>query len=330
VPRNDVRAIIPVAGVGTRLRPHTHTVPKALINVAGKPILAHILDDLSKLGVARVVLVVGYMGDRIEAFVRREYPHLSPEFVEQPDPKGLGHAVHLAAKAAGGGPVLIDLGDTIIRADLSRLDGDPPSMLGVREVPDPRRYGIVELQDGRVARLTEKPENPASNLAIVGFYYIRNSALLFECLDDLIRRDVRTRGEYQLTDALQLMLERGEVMLPLPVDAWFDCGSPETLLDANRELLDRAGDGAVLPGSLVLPPVSIAPDAVVESSIVGPHVTVAPGVTLKRCSVRNSIINENARVEEIFLEDSVIGENAQVRGRHKRLNVGDSSEVELS
>ncbi|MBI5837238.1 MAG: NTP transferase domain-containing protein [Candidatus Eisenbacteria bacterium] len=330
MPLSDVRAIIPVAGVGTRLRPHTHTVPKALINVAGKPILAHILDDLSALGVGRVVLIVGHMGDRIETYVRRHYGHLETEFVEQPDPRGLGHAVYLARAAASGGPVLIDLGDTIIRADLSRLVPGAPSMLGVKEVADPRRYGIVELVEGRVKRLTEKPDKPASNLALVGFYYLKDSALLFECLDELIRRDVRTRGEYQLTDALQLMLERGETMLPLPVDAWFDCGSPETLLLANRELLDRGAPAPHLPGSIVVPPVFVAPDATVEGSILGPHVTVASGAVLRGCSVRNSIVNENAHVEDIFLEDSVIGERAQVRGRRKRLNVGDSSEVELS
>jgi len=330
VPLDRVSAVIPVAGVGTRLRPHTHTVPKALINVAGKPILAHILDDLAALGVARVVLVVGHMADRIEGFVRARYACMNPVFVQQPEPLGLGHAVHLARAAAEGGPVLIDLGDTIIRADLSRLGPSCPSQLGVMEVADPRRYGIVELREGRVVRLIEKPERPTSNLALVGFYYLRDSTLLFDCLDEVIRGGVRTRGEYQLTDALQRMLERGEPMQPLPVDAWFDCGSPERLLEANRELLELRGDGVDIPGSLIRPPVSIAPDAVVELSIVGPHVTVAPGAVLRRCSVQNSIINENARVEDIFLEDSVIGENALVRGKHKRLNVGDSSEVELS
>ncbi len=330
MPLNGVSAIIPVAGVGSRLRPHTHTVPKALINVAGKPILAHILDDLMAIGVRRLVLVIGHMGDRIEGFVRAHYGQLDLVFVEQPERLGLGHAVHLAESAAAGGPVLIDLGDTILQADFSRLKVGGSSLLGVREVDDPRRYGIVELKDGRVVKLTEKPEHPTSNLAIVGFYFIQDSALLFECLRENISKDVRTKGEYQLTDALQRMIERGAVMEPLPIDAWFDCGSPETLLQANRELLDRQTQGTSIPGSVVRPPVSIAPDAVIENSIVGPHVTVAAGASLKSCSVKNSIINENARVEDILLDASVIGENALVRGNFKRLNVGDSSEVELS
>ena len=325
-------AIIPVAGVGSRLRPHTHTVPKALINVAGKPMLAHILDELGRLGISSVTLVVGHMGDRIRQFVSETYTNLDVRYVEQLERQGLGHAVHLTRGLLPGKRLLIILGDTLFRTDFGGVVASPISLLGVQAVEDPRRFGIVETDSREmVIRLVEKPEHPTSNLALVGIYYIARGDLLYDCLDEMIRRDLRTRGEYQLTDALQLMLDRGEKMGIFRVEGWYDCGQPETLLATNRALLDMqggAGGGANGPG-LVLPPVAIDPSATVERSIIGPHVSIAAGAVVRNSIVRNAIINESAIVEDVLLDASVIGDHAVVRGAFKRLNVGDSSEVEL-
>ncbi len=325
-------AVIPVAGVGSRLRPHTHTVPKALINVAGKPMLAHILDELDRLGILEVALVVGHMGDRIRHFVDRSYKQFRVRYVEQPDRRGLGHAVHLTRGDEAGRPLLIVLGDTIFRADFGGVIASPSTLLGVKEVDDPRRFGIVEVDgDGRVMRLVEKPEHPTSNLALVGIYYVADGDLLYDCLDEMIRRDLRTRGEYQLTDALQIMLERGERMGVFHVEGWYDCGQPETLLATNRALLDmQGGEGSLSNGiGIILPPVAIDPSATVLGSIIGPHVSVAAGAVVRNSIVRNAIINESAIVEDVLLDASVIGDHAVVRGAFKKLNVGDSSEVEL-
>jgi glucose-1-phosphate thymidylyltransferase len=325
-------AIIPVAGVGSRLRPHTHTVPKALINVAGKPMLAHILDELDALGIREATLVVGHMGDLIRHFVEHHYRHFDVRYVEQLDRQGLGHAVHLTRGAQPGRRLLIVLGDTIFRADFGEVIASPVSLIGVKAVDDPRRFGIVEIAAGnRVTRLIEKPEQPTSNLAIVGIYYIANGDALYACLDELIRRDLRTRGEYQLTDALQLMLERGEKMGVFHVQGWYDCGQPETLLATNRALLDmQGGGGGTADGTgVVLAPVAIDPSATIISSIIGPHVSVAAGAVVRNSIVRNAIINESAIVEDVLLDASVIGDHAVVRGAFKKLNVGDSSEVEL-
>ncbi len=322
-------AVIPVAGVGSRLRPHTHTIPKALINVAGKPMLAHILDELKKIGIGDVVFVVGHMGDLIRDYVDRHYD-MNSVYVEQPERKGLGHAVYLTREAVGDRPALIVLGDTIFRADFNGVLTSGVSALGVKEVEDPRRFGVAEVEDGIIRRLVEKPDHPTSRLAIVGIYYITNSHLMFTCLDELINDEKLTKGEYQLTDALELMIKRGEKISVFPVDGWYDCGKTETLLSTNKELLDLESVPREIPGNVIIHPVAIDPTAIVRNSILGPYASVAAGAVVRNSVLRNSIINENAQVENALLESSLIGDHAIVRGTFKKLNVGDSSEVELS
>jgi glucose-1-phosphate thymidylyltransferase len=323
-------AVIPVAGVGSRLRPHTHTVPKALINVAGKPMLAHILDELLRIGVDEAVFVIGHMGDQIAEYITRKYPRMTSTFVEQPDRKGLGHAIWLTKEAVGSRPALIVLGDTIFRADFRGVLAAGVSSLGVKEVEDPRRFGVAIVEGGRIARLVEKPDTPISRLALVGIYYIVNSTLLYGALDEMIAADRTTKGEYQLTDALEIMLQRDEAMTVFPVDGWYDCGKTETLLSTNRELLDLEARPVEISGSVIVPPVAIDPSAVVRNSVIGPHVSVAAGAIVQNAVVRNSIINENAQVELILLDGSLVGDHAIVRGHFKRLNVGDSSEIEMA
>lgn len=324
-------AIIPVAGVGTRLRPHTHTLPKVLLHVAGKPIIAHILDDLPQLGIQEAVLIVGYMGDLVREYVARNYPNLRAHFVEQPERLGLGHAVSLAAPYVNDRPVLIILGDTIFEADLHTVIGGPKNSIGVKAVDDPRRFGIVELdRNGRVTLLVEKPERPASNLAITGIYYFISSGPLFRALEEIQRKNIRTKGEFQLTDAMELMVQQGVELTTFPVEGWYDCGKTETLLETNRVLLDKKVGTRAIDGSVIHPPVSIAATATVANCILGPHVSIAAGAKLRNAVVKDSIINENATVEDMLIEGSVVGENAIVRGAFKRLNVGDSSELQIT
>jgi glucose-1-phosphate thymidylyltransferase len=322
-------AIVPAAGIGTRLRPQTHTIPKALLNVAGKPILAHILDALVARGITRIVVVAGYKGDRVRAYLAERYRD-GVEVVEQNEVLGLGHAVHLTAATVGDGPVLIVLGDTIVEPDWGDFLGGPVGVIGVKEVEDPRRFGVVETAGDRVVRLVEKPADPPSNLAIVGIYYFPESRPLFDSLSGLIARDQRTKGEYQLTDALQAMLAAGVPMRVAPVGGWFDCGKLETLLATNRHLLQQVPQPLPIPRVTLLPPVFIAPTATVEQAVVGPHVSIADGAVVRRAIVRDAIINEGAWVEEILLENSVVGESAVVRGAFQRVNVGDYSELDLA
>lgn len=324
-----MRAIIPVAGVGSRLRPHTYSVPKVLLNVAGKPILGHILDKLIGEGINEATIVVGYLGEMIQEFVRSSYPELRVDYVEQEEALGLGHAIYLSRHTIGTDPLLIILGDTIFDVDLRPVLRGGSSALGVKAVDDPRRFGVAEVENGVIRRLVEKPENPTSNLAVVGLYYIRNSALLVECLNDIVAGNLRTKGEFQLTDALQRMIERGEQMTTFPVDGWYDCGKPETLIATNRALLEKHSTTREIDGVVVVEPVFIAATAVLENCVIGPNTTVSAGATVSDAIVRNSIIGENAQVRKALLDNSIVGPGAAVLGSYKRINVGDSSEIDF-
>ncbi len=333
-----MRVIIPVAGEGTRMRPHTHTKPKVLLQVAGKPMLGHILDELSQYEVDEICLVVGHLGDAIRDYVTRSYD-FNFRFVTQSELKGLGHAIWMTREQERDdqSPLLIILGDTLFDADFRRIIGSDSNWIGVREVEDPRRFGIIRVgDDERITGMIEKPEreHAPSNLAIVGIYYFTDGRLLFQSLDALIQSGRTTKGEFQLTDALQIMIEHGATMKPFKIDGWFDCGKPETLLETNRLLLEKTlgTDSVVNPfdGSLIRNPVSLGEGVTIENSIVGPHVTVARGAVIRNTIVSNSIIAEGAVVENLLLEGSIVADNARAAGRFAHLNIGDSSELSLA
>lgn len=319
-------AVIPAAGEGTRLRPHTHTLPKVLVDVAGQPILGHILDQLVAAGIERVVLIVGYLGELVEEYVEKNF-RLQAHFVEQEERKGLGHAVSLARPHVGDDPCLIIYGDTIFDVDLPAMLADSPSLIGVKPVEDPRRFGVVEVDGRRITRLVEKPDAPKSNLAIVGLNKIIDSAAMFEAIHHLVQHDLRTKGEYQLTDAFQRMIEVGVRMETFPVENWFDCGKQETLLSTNRHLLSRRGAAPARPGVVVVPPVQVAESAVIEESVIGPYVSIAAGCTVRRAVLSDCILSEGAVVENMVLRSSLIGARARVCGSPHVYNVGDSSTV---
>ena len=200
-------------------------------------------------------------------------------------------------------------------------------MLGVKKVDDPRRFGVVVQERGRVVKLVEKPDEFVSDAAIVGINYITDSELLYHCLDELMQGQMRTRGEYQLTDALQLMVDKGADLATFPVEDWFDCGTQEALLVTNRYLLENAIVPDVDGNTVIVPPVHIDPTAKVEASVIGPYVSIGAGAQVKQTIVRNAIIGEQALVENVLIEDSLIGFQAMLKGRWSRLNVGDLSEI---
>lgn len=323
-----MRAIIPVAGAGSRLRPHTYTLPKVLLNVAGKPIIGHILDKIIADGFTEATIVVGYMGDKIRDYVCENY-RIHVDFVEQEERKGLAHSIYIAHKSFSAEPLLIILGDTIFDVDLRPVLNGSHSAIGVKHVEDPRRFGVAEVVDGFVKKLIEKPEHPPSNLALVGLYYIMHPKVLKECLEELIRKDIRTKGEYQLTDGLQLMIDHGETMRTFAVEGWYDCGKPETLLATNRHLLEKQSLTQDREGVVVRPPVYISPTARITNSVIGPYATVAGGAVIVDSLVRNSIVSEDAQVHRALLDNSIVGNSAVVKGTFKRINIGDSSEIDF-
>jgi glucose-1-phosphate thymidylyltransferase len=323
-----MRAIIPVAGVGSRLRPHTFTVPKVLLNVAGKPIIGHILDKIIEAGIHEATIIIGYLGEMIKEYVLANYT-IKIDFVEQEERLGLGHAIYISRHTFSQSPILIILGDTIFDVDLKSMIENEQTQIGVKYVDDPRRFGVAETTNGHITHLVEKPEIPKSNLAIVGLYYITKPQFLLECLKEMIQNNSRTKGEFQLTDALQMMIDRGETMNTFPIEGWFDCGKSETLLSTNRYLLEHQPVPPPMKDVLIQPPAFISPKAKVRNSIIGPHATIAENATVENTIVRNSIISEGATVLNSLIEDSIIGSNAIVRGNYKRINIGNSSELEF-
>ncbi len=325
-----MKAIIPAAGVGTRLRPHTYTLPKALLFVAGKPIISHILDDVIALGPSSVVLIVGYHGGLIEQYVKAKYPDLKVDFVTQAERRGIAHAIDMTKDVANTGEeLLIVLGDTIIKSDLGKITSVEHNALGVREVEDPRRFGVAETDGTRITNLVEKPAEPKSNLALVGLYWLQNSKPLFDAIRHIIDNDITTKGEYQITDALQLMIKNGAQFETFGIDDWFDCGKPEAMLETNRKLLEDKGEAAQVDGSVIIPPVSISPDAEIVGSVIGPYVSVAEGAKVHNSVVRDSVLAEGCTVANAVLESSLVGPNAVVRGQRRTVDVGDSSIIDI-
>ncbi len=324
-----MKAIIPVAGVGSRLRPHTLSNPKVLLNVAGKPIIGHIMDKLIASGIDEAIVIVGYMGDMIEKWLLKHYT-IKFTFVTQKELLGLAHAIWMCKPyVTENEPLFIILGDTIFDVNLDAVLKSPFSTLGVKEVDDPRRFGVAVTRNETIQKLVEKPDTPVSNLAIVGLYFLKQAGSLFSSIDYLIDNDIKTKGEYQLTDALQLMIERGETFTTFTVHGWYDCGKSETLLSTNEILLKDNSSTKQYPGSIINNPVFIADSARLENAIIGPNTTIGEHAVITNAIIKDSIIGNDSLVEHIILEQSIVGNNASITGTARKINIGDYSEIRL-
>lgn len=325
-----MKAIIPMAGSGTRLRPFTYSKPKAMLRVGSQPIIYHIIDSLIPLGCHTVILIISRDAENVPEFVSSHYPNLRVEVVVQEERLGLGHAVNLAADKARDDELIVIYGDTIIDGDISNVRAtDADGVIAVKKVDDPRRFGVVNIRQGFISRFVEKPAEPKSNLAIVGLNYFRNPGPLFDSLDELIRKGQRTKGEFQITDAFQLMLRRGYRFRPLEVDGWYDCGTPQSLLDTNRFLLSQDGNTREFTNSILIQPVFVPENAEIINSIIGPYVSVGDGAVIQHSLISDSIIGSNARVVRASLVGSLIGDNAEIVERPRRLSVGDNSSLDF-
>ena len=329
-----MKAIIPVAGAGTKLRPHTYTQPKALIPIAGKTILSYIVDQLHEAGINEFIFIVGYLGEKIQEYVTQHYPHLQTHFVFQNERQGTGHAIELTKNIVGDDEVFIALGDTICEYDINEVMQSEFSMLGIKKVDDPTKFGVASINDeGFIEQLVEKPAIPISNMALVGLYKIKESHFLYECLQVLFTQDIKTQGDYSLTDALDCMLKRGAKFKAFKVKNWFDCGKKETLLDSNATMLKKSGGNIYenhgYEDTIIIPPVSIAAGCDIKNSIIGPHVAIGANTTVTHSIVRDSIIGSYTNLHEVVLDNSLIGSDASVRGLSRCLNVGDNTEIDF-
>jgi glucose-1-phosphate thymidylyltransferase len=332
-----LKVIIPMAGLGTRLRPHTWSKPKQLISVAGKTVLDHVLGSLSSLPEPQnieLINIVGYLGEQIEEYIQSHYPDLRSHYVIQENPRGQSHAVMLAEKYLDG-PLLIVFADTLIYSDLSFLKDETAEALAwVKTVSDPRRFGVAIL-DGQswVRRLIEKPQDLSNNLAVVGFYYFKEAKDLLSAIDEQMSRNLQPKGEFYLADAINIMLERGLRMRVKEVEAWLDAGTSDALLETNRYLLehgqDNTGEAAKRSGIVIFPPVFIHPTAQVHESIIGPHVSLGAGCQIEQSIVKDSILEDEAQVTGVILEHSLVGRRALLRRRAGLINAGDNTEITL-
>jgi len=321
--------ILPVAGLGTRLRPQTWSKPKPLVSVAGKPILAHVIDRVLPLKPERLVFITGYLGGEIERWARAHY-RMPLAFVEQPQMLGQTDAI-IRCRDIVRGDALILFPDMIFEADFSSLHHlDADAVMFTKEVDDPSALGIAVVQGDRIVKLVEKPQQPISHLAVIGIYYFKRMPQLYAAIEEQMRRQIRLKNEYFIADAIQLMIDEGAKVVTAPVTVWEDCGTIEALLNTNRYLLEHhPPEPTSRPDATIVAPSYVADDAVIEGAVVGPYACVGSGAVVRGAVVRDAILDNGAEIESAVIERSVIGNKAAVRGRAARLNVGDDSAVEL-
>ena len=328
-----MKVVIPMAGFGTRLRPHTYSRPKPLINVAGQPMLKYLLDSLQELNIDEYIFIVGYLGDQLEEYITGEYDFKSV-FLRQEDLTGQSPAIYLARDYISG-PTIILFADTLIETDLGVINStEADGVIFTKEVIDPSSFGVVGLDDqGRIRTFIEKPETKENRNAVIGLYYVREGQDLLRAIEEQVATNKLTKNEFFIADAFQIMIDKGADFRTQNVSVWLDTGKPTTVLDTNRYLLDNGRDNSAQfkhEGVTLIPPVNIDPAAVLKNAIIGPYTTVAAKCHVEDSIVRDSILDEGAHVQNSVLAGSLIGQNASIIGRFRTLNVGDNSTIDFS
>lgn len=335
--RPRLKIVIPMAGFGTRLRPHTWSKPKQLVNLAGKTVLDHLIDSLSTIPDTfeiEIICIVGYLGNQIEEYMRSNYPDVNAHFVIQEDRRGQSHAIKLAGEYLSGQMIVV-FADTLIEADLSFLASERADGIAlVKPVPDPRRFGVAELdKSGTVKRLVEKPADMENNLVVVGFYYFKEAEALLAAIDEQMAQNIQLKGEYYLVDAINLMLADGMNMRVEKIDTWLDAGTQEALLETNQYYLDHGRDNSDQAtrrqGNLIIRPVYIHPDATVENSIIGPYASISAGCHIQSSIIKNSILEEDVLANGFYLADSLIGRRVRLTRQAALVNLGDDCIMEV-
>jgi glucose-1-phosphate thymidylyltransferase len=329
-----MKVILPVAGKGTRLRPHTHTKAKSLVHVAGKTVLEHIIGRLAHLQVEEFIFITDEHGEQIAEQMAKSFPQLTCRYVVQKERLGPAHAVLLAAPhLVPGDDLLIVFNDTIFVADLSRipeLARDCDGLIYSHLVEDYQRFGVNVVKDGIIVDMVEKPATPISRLAQVGLYYLRDGVRFMNYIQTSVDAGDTVKGEYYLPAVFMRMIHDGMTFSAPEIDAWLDCGKPETLLDTNRYLLNgRHHCHGEAVNSVLIAPVHIAEGALVRNSILGPNVSVAAGSVISGSIIRDSIINLNSEVTGMLLNGSILGDSVRLSSTARKMNIGDHSIIEM-
>jgi glucose-1-phosphate thymidylyltransferase len=326
-----VDIILPVAGFGTRLRPHTWSKPKPLVTVAGKPMLAHVLDRVMPVNPGKIVFITGYLGDKIEAWARKEYPDVELVFVEQPEMLGQSDAIYRTREHLDGDALML-FPDALFEADFTGLaDRSVDGVAFTKYVEDPSAYGVALTDDeGKITRLIEKPQEPVSHEAVIGIYYFKDVKELYSAIEEQMEKNIQLKGEYFIADAIQIMIDRGARFEIDQISIWEDCGNVEALLDTNRYLLGaQPPSPAQRAGSLIVPPSYVHREAVLEDAVVGPYASIGAGSVIRNSVVRDSIVEENAEVVDAILQRSVIGSDSVIVGSARSISVGENGKVTL-
>ena len=322
-----MQVIIPLAGKGTRLRPHTHLTPKPLLKVAGRPVMDWVMDRLKGLDVTELIFITGHLKEQVEAFTRARYT-IPSRFIEQKVQDGTAGAINLARPHVKG-PVLIIFVDTVFEADLTLINRtDADGIIWAKEVEDYQRFGVVVTDaQGYMTRIVEKPSTPISKLANIGLYYIRSVDSLWKGIDHVLANPAN-KGEWYLTDAFQWMIEHGKRILTAEVGGWYDCGKLDTLLETNEILLQKGAARRVdFPGVTIHDPVYIEDGVSVERSEIGPNVSLETGTRVTGSTLRHTIVGQQAKLTNVNLEGSMLGNRVVVDGLRGSISLGDDSEL---
>ena len=332
--KQTLKIAVPMAGLGTRMRPHTWSKPKPLVSMAGRTVLDYVLEQFASVPAAmdvEYIFIVGPQGEQIREFMEEYHPEKKVHYVVQAEMRGQSDALWQAREHLTG-PMVMAFSDTLVETDFSFLaEEQADAVAWVKPVPDPRRFGVAEVNaQGYVTRLIEKPQDIANNLVVVGFYYFQSAERLIAAIEEQMRRQITLKNEFFLADAVNLMLDEGAKMVTKKVDVWLDAGTPESVLETNRYLLDHGRGNAEEPcgereGVTIIPPVFIDASAQIESAVIGPHVSIGAGCQLRQVIIRDSIIGEGTHIEDMMMESSLIGRNVNLRGQPVRLNLGDES-----
>ena len=329
-----MKVILPVAGKGTRLRPHTFTKPKSLVRVAGKTVLQHVIEGLSSIKVEEYIIITDENGHIIKDYISEHYPDLKASYIPQKELLGPAHAVSLADERINeGDDVLVVFNDTLFVTDLTKISELCENLDGLiysKEVENYQRFGVNVMKDGIIVDMVEKPDKPISKLAQVGLYYLKNGKAFMNYIRQAIEKKLTVKGEYYLPDVFKLMLADGLKLGAPEIDEWLDCGKPETLLETNRYLLEQAGASTLtLENCVVIPPVYIHPTAKVSHSVIGPYVSIAEKCEITYSILKDSVINPNTILKHSMLQESLVGESVELTGQFQRINIGDNSVIDL-
>lgn len=329
--------IVPMAGMGKRMRPHTLTIPKPLVPIAGKPIVQRLIEDIAKVAgekINHIGFVVGHFGEKVEQDLKAIAKSVGAEghIFYQEEALGTAHAI-LCAKEILDGKVIVAFADTLFKADF-KLDTNQDGIIWVQEVADPSQFGVVKLDDkNQIIDFVEKPQTPVSNLAIIGIYYFRDGAFLHQELQYLIDNQVMVKGEYQITDGLFNMMKKGTRFVPGAVTEWLDCGNKNATVFTNQRYLEYIKNEALvatsakISNSVIIAPCYIGDGAVIENSVIGPHVSVGKNTQIKDSRIENSIIQEDSKLEKAFFTNSMVGNHVNYSGHLKDLSIGDYNAV---